>query len=60
MRNKDEKKAFLKGFLTASLITAAIVGCQYWVINNVPYTYRTSGFKVLIGYITGHTDWYDF
>ena len=57
---KERRKGFLCGFAVAAGMTGVLAVCQVWVINNVPYTYRTSGWKVLIGYVTGHTDWYDF
>lgn len=57
---KERRKGFLCGFVVAAGAATVLAGCQVWVIRNVPYTYRTSGWKVLVGYVTNHTDWYDF
>lgn len=46
----EKKKGILIGIGITTAITAGLVGCQVYVINNVPYTYRTSGIPTLVDY----------
>lgn len=50
---KEFKKGLVVGIGITSAVFLSLAGCQYWIINNVPYTYRTSGFKILINYVFG-------
>lgn len=51
--NKDFKKGLIIGVGITSAVFLSLAGCQWWLINNVPYTYRTSGPVVLINYLLG-------
>lgn len=49
---KQKIKAFAAGFAVAGGIAGALAGAQCWLIRNVPYSYRTSGWRTLIEYFT--------
>lgn len=53
MEKHEKRKWFLIGCGSVVIIFAAVVGAQIYVINNVPYTYRTSGLDVLATYLLG-------
>lgn len=46
----EKKKGILIGIGVSLTVVTGVVLCQYYVIHNVPYTYRTSGIPTLVDY----------